>query len=269
MIGTANESQEIGSNNLKRGQQLFTSLNSKRGVLQRLRRGRRVRSKFVESHLSKALAFQIRSLREKESWSQQGLAEKISSNQNAVYRAENPNYGKQTITTLKKIAAAFDVALVVRFVPFSELIDWVTGTPHMNEGLNTEALSVPDFDSEDKAGKFEEPEPQPKHAAVSIAPGQSGLCFLAGAGTPEERVRFWDAAIRSTSRNVFFEAEPYVREYWTLQKLAGGSPKNLSEQPLTKYGGIRLVPKPEQQATEAFNPPSEVSAQAGNLPHAA
>lgn len=136
--------------------QLSTNLNSRRGVLQRLRRGRLVRARFVESHISKALAFQTRALREKEGWSQQTLAEKIGSNQNAVYRAENPNYGKQTITTLKKIAAAFDVALIVRFVPFSELTDWVSGTPRTIDGLTTEALTVPSFEAEERDGVFDQ-----------------------------------------------------------------------------------------------------------------
>jgi len=125
-------------------------------VLQRLRRGRLVRARFVESHISKTLAFQTRALREKEGWSQQSLAEKIGSNQNAVYRAENPNYGKQTTTTLKKIAAAFDVALIVRFVPFSELTDWVSGTPRTIDGLTTEALTVPSFEAEEKDGVFDQ-----------------------------------------------------------------------------------------------------------------
>jgi len=37
---------------------------------------------------------------------------------------ENPDYGKYSITTLLELAAAFDVALVVRFAPFSELLEW-------------------------------------------------------------------------------------------------------------------------------------------------
>jgi len=82
------------------------------------------------------------------------LADKIGSNQNAIYRAENPNYGKQTITTLKKIAAAFDVALVVRFVPFSELVDWVSGTPRTIKGLSTEALNVENFAGEERRDTF-------------------------------------------------------------------------------------------------------------------
>src|SRR5579864_808517 len=131
------------------------NLNSKHTVLQRLRRGKNVRARFVESHVSKTVAFQTRALREQEGWSQQTLAEKIGSNQNAVYRAENPNYGKQTITTLKKIAAAFDVGLIVRFVPFIELADWVSGTPRTIDGLTADALSVANFESEERGGRLD------------------------------------------------------------------------------------------------------------------
>jgi transcriptional regulator with XRE-family HTH domain len=149
--------------------QRSTSLNSKRSVLKRLKRGAQTRSRFVESHISKALAFQIRSLREKEGWSQQRLAEKIGSNQNAIYRAENPNYGKQTLTTLKKIAAAFDVALAVRFVPFSELVDWVSGTPRIINGLTSTALAVPNFECEDREHAF-----GGQTAGNNIRPGAEG-----------------------------------------------------------------------------------------------
>jgi transcriptional regulator with XRE-family HTH domain len=148
MMSPVNELQSVDLSNLFEGKQRSTNLNSRTGLIQRLTRGASTRAKFVDSHVSKTLAFQIRSLREKEEWSQQTLAEKIGSNQNAIYRAENPNYGKQTITTLKKIAAAFDVALIVRFVPFGELVDWVSGTPRTIKGLTTEALTVPSFEEE-------------------------------------------------------------------------------------------------------------------------
>jgi transcriptional regulator with XRE-family HTH domain len=156
-----NRSQETVSHNLNRDTQQSTDSSSRRSLIQRLKRGPQVRARFVESNISKALAFQIRSLRDQAGWSQQSLAEKIGSNQNAVYRAENPNYGKQTITTLKKIAAAFDVALVVRFVPFSELVDWVSGTPRIIAGLTTAALEVPCFVAENEAGAFDASERVP------------------------------------------------------------------------------------------------------------
>jgi hypothetical protein len=71
--------------------------------------------------------------------------------QNAVSRLENPFYGKATITTLKRIAAVFDVALVVRFVPFSRLVKWVTGTTFEDHGLSSESTIVQDFAREDEA----------------------------------------------------------------------------------------------------------------------
>ena len=65
-----------------------------------------------------------------------------------IYRLENPSYGKPTVSTLKRIAAAFDVALIVRFVPFGQLIDWATGTPFVDNGLSPESLAVPSFSEE-------------------------------------------------------------------------------------------------------------------------
>jgi transcriptional regulator with XRE-family HTH domain len=102
----------------------------------------------VESHLDKSIAFQIRSLRDKEGWTQGAFAEKlgIKHPNNVSARLENPNYGKHSLTTLKKIAATCDVALVVWFVPFSRLLDWVTGTPRIDNGLSEAFYDIPDFD---------------------------------------------------------------------------------------------------------------------------
>jgi len=41
-----------------------------------------------------------------------------------ISRYENPDYGKYSVQTLLELADAFDVALVVHFAPFSELVDW-------------------------------------------------------------------------------------------------------------------------------------------------
>jgi transcriptional regulator with XRE-family HTH domain len=98
------------------------------------------------------------------------LAEKIDSDQNAVSRIENLRYGKQTLTTLKKVAAAFDVALVVRFVPFSQLIDWVRGVPRIDPGLSPETLDTPDFQTEFEAGVFKDLSEQP-HEAIILGEG--------------------------------------------------------------------------------------------------
>jgi transcriptional regulator with XRE-family HTH domain len=89
-------------------------------------------------------------MRDQRGWSQQQLAKEVGMNQNAISRLENPSYGKATITTLKRLAAIFDVAVVVRFVPFSQLVDWVSGTTFEDKGLSSESLAVPNFSQEEE-----------------------------------------------------------------------------------------------------------------------
>jgi transcriptional regulator with XRE-family HTH domain len=155
MIQTVNHLQENAKPNFSDKKQQSTNLNSRKDVVGRLRRGKDARSRFVESHLDKGIAFQLRALRDRETLSQQEVAAMVGTTQNAISRLESSRYGKPTITTLKKFAEAFDVALVVRFVPFSQLIDWVSGTPRVDRGLSTESVQVPSFAQEEKGGAFD------------------------------------------------------------------------------------------------------------------
>ncbi len=66
-------------------------------------------------------AAQIRAMREKREWNQHMLAEKAGMGQARISLLENPNYQNLSLNTLKRIANVFDVALLVRFVPFSKL----------------------------------------------------------------------------------------------------------------------------------------------------
>lgn len=102
----------------------------------------------MESQLSKNLAFQLRSLRDLKDWTQGELAKRVGMPQTAISRLENPYYGKPTITSLKRLAAIYDVALIVRFVPFSQLVNWVSGTPYEERGLSPEAMDIPSFAQE-------------------------------------------------------------------------------------------------------------------------
>lgn len=120
------------------------NLNSQPDLIARLRRGSKTRQYFVASHLSKTLAFQVRALRDKRGWTQKDLGEHAGSTQNGVYKLESM-VGSPTLTTLKKIAAAFDVALIVRFVPFSELVDWVSGRPRVERGLRSSSFTIAPF----------------------------------------------------------------------------------------------------------------------------
>lgn len=109
----------------------------------------------VQSNLTEGIAFQIKATRNARNLTQARLAELSGMTQNNLSRLEDPDYGKHTLSSLKRIAEALDVALAVRFVPYSQYIDWLSGTPFLDEGLRPEALAVPNFGQEEAAGKME------------------------------------------------------------------------------------------------------------------
>lgn len=85
------------------------------------------REAFLESHISNTIAAQIYHMREDRNWTQGDLAAKAGMLQPAVSRLER-SVGSTSLSTLRKIAAACDVGLVVRFVPHSQLVkDAATG----------------------------------------------------------------------------------------------------------------------------------------------
>src|ERR1700691_3290001 len=106
----ANRLLKADSTNFSDDAPMSTNLNSRKSLIRRLRKGRAVRTRFVESHLDKKLALQIRSLRG--DLSQEEMEQKTGIKQQAISRLENPYYGKATLTTLKKFAAANDVGLL-------------------------------------------------------------------------------------------------------------------------------------------------------------
>lgn len=134
--------------------QQSTDLNSIERLLERLKRGPKDRAKFVDSQVNKGIAYQIRALRDRQDLSQEDLAQLTGMNQNAISRLESPTRGRPTISTLKRLAEALDVALVVRFVPFSQFAKWHSGTPYVERGLSTESLAAPSFTEETNVGAF-------------------------------------------------------------------------------------------------------------------
>jgi transcriptional regulator with XRE-family HTH domain len=96
------------------------------------------RDAFVAEYLRTGVAYQIRALREKRGWSQAELGRRTGKPQSAISRLEDPDYGRLSLKTLLQLAAAFDVALLVQFAAFSELLNRFSD-------LSPEALEVPDF----------------------------------------------------------------------------------------------------------------------------
>ena len=90
-----------------------------------LLRDKDFRDHFTADQVYELLAIQVRQLREKRQWTQAELGTRAGMQQVQVSRVENPDYKGARLTTLSKLAHAFDVALIVRFAPFSELADWL------------------------------------------------------------------------------------------------------------------------------------------------
>ncbi len=99
------------------------------------------RKQFIDEHVDVGIAFQIRSLRNRQKLTQSDLAQLLDVKQPLVSSWENPNYGKYSLKTLKDLAKAFDVGLLVRFVPFSTLVDWTIG-------LISDVIAPPSFSEE-------------------------------------------------------------------------------------------------------------------------
>jgi transcriptional regulator with XRE-family HTH domain len=99
------------------------------------------RHAFTSSSLRRWIAMQIRELRMREGWSQKQLGEAVGKPQNVVSRLEDPSHGKVTLQTLLDFAAAFDVALIVRFGTFGELAAQI-------EDMSASAMTVLPFNKE-------------------------------------------------------------------------------------------------------------------------
>ena len=101
------------------------------------------RKQFIDEHITVGIAFQIRSLRNRQNLTQANLADKLDVKQPLVSSWENPGYGKYSLATLKELAKAFDVGLLVRFVPFSTLLNWTVN-------LTSDDIAPPNFGEEER-----------------------------------------------------------------------------------------------------------------------
>jgi len=116
-------------------------MNCKIKTIEKLR-NKEYREAFVSSNIYVGIAFQIRTLRKQRNYTQKKLAEISGMKQEriSILELENPS-NTPTLSTLKKLANAFDVGLIVRFVPISEILEW-----QLN--LSPESLEVADFNDD-------------------------------------------------------------------------------------------------------------------------
>src|SRR6266540_1601091 len=80
---------------------------------------REYRHAYVDEFLNTTIASQIRALREQRGWTQAELATRAGTGQSRISELENVNYESWTISSLRALAEAFDVALAVCFKGFT------------------------------------------------------------------------------------------------------------------------------------------------------
>lgn len=110
-------------------------------LIEKLKASKKYRESFVGSQVRVGIPFQIRALRKQLEWSQSRLAEEASMNQPTISAMEGAGYDGFTLSTLRKLAAAFDVGLIVRFAPFGDLVHW---TDHFSPDTFTVPRAVDD-----------------------------------------------------------------------------------------------------------------------------
>jgi len=106
---------------------------------------KRYRVAFVGARVRNWIAYQIRTIREQRGLSQVEFAKEIGKPQSVISRLEDPNYGKLSVQTLLEVAAAFNVALLVKFVDFASFLR-ATGD------ASESGMQVADFDEAIAAG---------------------------------------------------------------------------------------------------------------------
>ncbi len=118
----------------------------------------------ISSQIKHLIALQIRLLREEQGLTQAELGERAGMKQVRISQLEDPTYSGPSINTLKRLAEALDVALVVRFVPFSELVDWTSE-------LSQEALVPKSFEHDARLrseGVTQASNTGPRNASVDV-----------------------------------------------------------------------------------------------------
>lgn len=133
-------------------------------------RSKEYRDEFVAAQLRVGLPMQCRALRESREWTQPQLAQAAQMSQPRISEIERPGERKLNLDTLLRLASAFDVALQVRFVPFSQFVD-------DDDELDLANFYVSPFE-EDLAG-LKKREEQMKSVIVM---GPAHLAALAGKG---------------------------------------------------------------------------------------
>jgi len=170
------------------------------------------RHAYGEESTDISIATQIKVLREQREWRQQDLAGEAKIQQPMVSRYESVNYSNWTMTTLKKLARAYDVWLDVRFRSYGALVN-------ETERFSRESLQVPSF-SEDSFFKIRRTVSRPKIRAA-MSPQNSAQVI------PFETRQ----AIKLRNPAQPIEANPQLRLQWDSPTGSKSGPQLVNQAP--------------------------------------
>ena len=162
------------------------------------------RHAYAEESLNLSIATQIKVLREQRDMTQQRLAEEAGMKQSMISRYEDVNYSSWSISTLRKLAKAFDVDLEVRFRSFHELVESV-------DNFSRATLQVPKF-TEDSYFKPVQPaaEGQPSGIAIASRAGSAYAVRSSGTFSGQQLIEHTDIGSAASAA-----IGPQVREIMT------------------------------------------------------
>lgn len=108
------------------------------------------RDGYLETHVRTGIAHQIRALRVKAGLNQADFAVATGKKQSTVSRLENTDYGRVSVQTLLDVATAMNVALLVRFVDYSQFL-------RVTADMSERALAPENiFESQARTGQSEQ-----------------------------------------------------------------------------------------------------------------
>ena len=102
------------------------------------------RDAFVAARVATAVALRIFNLRKKKGWSQEELARTADMKQARISVLERADYENFSFSTLRRIAAAFGVAVIVDFVSFPDFLRW-------SDSFSSESVVPESFDESTSA----------------------------------------------------------------------------------------------------------------------
>lgn len=132
---------------------MLSRINSTAKAIWGKMRDKEYRDAFISAHISNTISAQIHAMRKARNWTQSELALRCDMKQSRISALEGPDFENVEISTLQRLASAFDVALSVRFVPFSEIAKASTSMTHSDfrvADFSGDSLAAPNLSPDKK-----------------------------------------------------------------------------------------------------------------------